>query len=297
MFCRLDAEFRPVDFPEKFSNQIYFSGEIDLDYYKYESVYSIKYVVNGAETYNVNGKEHTIFPGEFLLVNNKSCIENIPNTSHGISIFLDPSLINEVLLNSDRNSKNILDNIEVPNLNPEIHEKIYKGEDSLLYKRIQKMAEAFPEFIKNPNLLSGFEIFYHFAFDLIQQQNDKIIALSNINAEQIQTRQEALNRLELAKCFIHDNAGKAISLEELSKVAMLSPFYLHRRFKEVFHCSPHQYIQDLRLKKGVELLKSGEMSLYEIADSLDYSDASSFIKAFKKKFQESPVNWISKNGQ
>jgi hypothetical protein len=70
----------------------------------------------------------------------------------------------------------------------------------------------------------------------------------------------------------------------------LNAFKLSYGFKQLFNINPYDYYLLLRLNKGQELLKAGE-SVTSVANELEYESATTFIRAFKKRFGSTPKQY------
>lgn len=112
--------------------------------------------------------------------------------------------------------------------------------------------------------------------------------LERLGSVKQSTRVETLQRLERARCFIHDHAERPISLEEVASEAALSRFHLTRSFAEVFGLPPLAYHRRLRLEGAARLLKSDAVSATEIAEQLGYGSLSAFTRAFRQNFGVPP---------
>lgn len=84
---------------------------------------------------------------------------------------------------------------------------------------------------------------------------------------------------------------QTVTLEELSEKFHYSKTYLNRMFKECTGTTVGQYIKDLKLQKGKELLKNGALSVDEIAEKIGYEDSAYFIRIFKKNFGITPLQY------
>ena len=102
------------------------------------------------------------------------------------------------------------------------------------------------------------------------------------------TRQELLLRLKESMRFIKKNYSEKISLNQLSKIALLSPFHFQRSFKAVYEQTPLEFLTHLRLKKACELLKKTKKPVADIAMQCGFENASSFIRLFKRRFKQTP---------
>jgi AraC-like DNA-binding protein len=86
----------------------------------------------------------------------------------------------------------------------------------------------------------------------------------------------------LGRCF-HETR----SLDELSREAGCSPFYLARVFRRVDGRSIHQYRLQLRLARSLERVAT-RTDLRQVAQSLGFSSHSHFTAAFRRAFGISP---------
>ena len=102
------------------------------------------------------------------------------------------------------------------------------------------------------------------------------------------TRLETLQRVERARAFIHEQAGRQLTLEEIARHAALSRFHLTRTFSEVFGVPPLAYHRTLRLEWAAGRLKRGEVSATCISEELGYSSLSAFTRAFRNVFGVPP---------
>lgn len=88
--------------------------------------------------------------------------------------------------------------------------------------------------------------------------------------------------------FISQNSHKKITNEHLAQVAGLSTVYFRKLFTYTVGVSPITYVQNLRIEKAKEMLKSDYGSLSDVALSLGYSSLYDFSRAFKKQTGVSP---------
>jgi AraC-like DNA-binding protein len=121
---------------------------------------------------------------------------------------------------------------------------------------------------------------------------------SRVPAVKASTRRELFRRLQIAREFLHGNADRRVSLEEVSREACISRYHLHRAFRRVFRLTPHRYITALRLDRARSLLQSGR-GVTEVAMEVGFTSASAFTRLFRSRhgFPPSDVPKIRKIGQ
>ncbi|GEC72010.1 monosaccharide ABC transporter substrate-binding protein, CUT2 family [Flavobacterium flevense] len=78
------------------------------------------------------------------------------------------------------------------------------------------------------------------------------------------------------------------SVEDLAKKMNVSRVQLYRKVKGIIGINISDHINNVKLEKAAELLKSNEMNISEIAYSLGFSSPNYFSTAFKNKFGVSP---------
>ena len=89
--------------------------------------------------------------------------------------------------------------------------------------------------------------------------------------------------------YIDENYEKDISMEQAAKIAMLSPSYLRYLFKQITHRTFTEYVQNLRISKAIELLKTRrDMKIIDICYSVGYNSVSYFNRAFRQATGVSP---------
>jgi AraC family transcriptional regulator len=106
-----------------------------------------------------------------------------------------------------------------------------------------------------------------------------------------------LRPIELAKEYINRNFAKDISLYEVSDHCCVSPFHFTRIFKKFTSYTPHQYLQNIRLKHAETSLKSSNLSVYEIAFHSGFNSIEYFGTAFRQRFGKSPSQYRAEYGR
>ncbi|MFB5662343.1 helix-turn-helix domain-containing protein [Alteribacillus sp. HJP-4] len=82
--------------------------------------------------------------------------------------------------------------------------------------------------------------------------------------------------------YIELHYNEAVGVEEIAAAAGLSKYYFIQRFRESTGTTPTQYMTKLRIEKAVELLRSTNFPIHEIAEKVGYSNANYFNKVFRK---------------
>lgn len=106
-------------------------------------------------------------------------------------------------------------------------------------------------------------------------------------------KQLHLTTIELAKNYITEHHTDDISLQEIATHCHVSPFHFSRLFKTFTHCSPHQFLLNIRLKHAELLLKDTGLPIADIAFASGFNSIEHFTAAFRQKYQFPPAKYRS----
>lgn len=88
--------------------------------------------------------------------------------------------------------------------------------------------------------------------------------------------------------------NKLLSVDWLAGVMNMSRPTLYRRIRNATNQTPNELIGCARLKQAAVLLASANYKVFEVAQMTGFSSASSFSKAFLKKYKETPAAYQRK---
>lgn len=86
--------------------------------------------------------------------------------------------------------------------------------------------------------------------------------------------------IKLSIDYIQRNFERKLTLEEIARVACLSPTYFSSVFKKLNGISLWKYINIKRVEKAIEILKNENVSKLEIAERCGFLSSSNFYKTF-----------------
>lgn len=116
--------------------------------------------------------------------------------------------------------------------------------------------------------------------------------LSNILHEALLTVQNYESDKISSVCdYIAENYHQPLSTETLARISCFSRCYFSTIFKKVTGTTLHDYLLCYRLDKAKELLIEDKMSINQIAESTGFNDSGTFIRAFKKKENTTPLQY------
>lgn len=82
--------------------------------------------------------------------------------------------------------------------------------------------------------------------------------------------------------YINNNFTKNITLDEISKIFNISPYYFSKIFKKTMGINFKEYLIKLKIEHALKLIKETNMSIKEISYAVGFDDPNYFVKAFKK---------------
>lgn len=101
---------------------------------------------------------------------------------------------------------------------------------------------------------------------------------------------EAVQRMQ---DYILANVDKEINLKQLSDVALYSPWYCYRIFKELTGLSVTDYIRRLKLTGAARRLKETDAKVIDVAFDSGFESVDGFQRAFYREFGVNPGEYSS----
>ena len=101
-------------------------------------------------------------------------------------------------------------------------------------------------------------------------------------------RRRDLERLAPILQCIEQCYAEPLSVGQLAKTLCLSPDRLGHLFREGVGQSPLQYINEIRLRKAMSLLTTGEYTVTEVALAVGFSDYNHFGRLFRRRYGCTP---------
>ena len=115
----------------------------------------------------------------------------------------------------------------------------------------------------------------------------KLASKHSTHRSPLQQSTKAQKQVTLVKEFLEDFPQADVSLEELAKLAALSPFHLLREFQKQFGFPPHAFQIQQRLRMAKRLLKLGG-KISDVAQECGFHDQSHLHRHFKKAMGVTP---------
>ena len=110
-------------------------------------------------------------------------------------------------------------------------------------------------------------------------------------------RKKQLERLNLVLDYIQSNYTRQIGNRELADIIHLSEDRFNHLFKDSMGMAPLQYINEVRIKKAMNLLKKKEGTVAEIADSVGFGDYNHFGRQFRRYYGCAPSEILKRESR
>lgn len=94
--------------------------------------------------------------------------------------------------------------------------------------------------------------------------------------------------LEQSRAYIEQHYNESLSIEQLARMAGVSPKYYVDLFKKTYGVSAIDYVTDLRVSHAKQLMAQAEVKLRDVAHQVGYQDEFYFSRKFKQSVGVSP---------
>ena len=117
-----------------------------------------------------------------------------------------------------------------------------------------------------------------------------VLALMIENSLQAKPRRRyaQVKYVSMAAELIASSYDRKIKVSEIADMVGVNRSYLTSIFKKEMNMSPQEFLINFRLEKAAEMLRETEEQIGTIASAVGYTDALTFSKAFKQKYEVTP---------
>lgn len=99
---------------------------------------------------------------------------------------------------------------------------------------------------------------------------------------------EKISAVQRMQEYIEKHLSEEITLADLSRASLFSPWYSCRLFKELTNYSPADYIRRLRLSRSALRLRDSECRVTDVAFELGFGSVDGYQRAFLREFGCNP---------
>ena len=94
--------------------------------------------------------------------------------------------------------------------------------------------------------------------------------------------------LDVALDYCRMHVSEPITVDDIARAAGYSRYHFTRLFTASQGVSPKEYLQDMRIRKAMELLQTTRSTIKEVAAQCGFVDVNYFCRAFKRNAGISP---------
>lgn len=91
--------------------------------------------------------------------------------------------------------------------------------------------------------------------------------------------------------YLQENYRAHFSLQDVARIANLSPYHFLRLFKNETGQTPYAYLLDIKIERAKELLKSRKHTVTEVCFLCGFNNVSHFATLFKRKVGYTPSEY------
>ena len=227
------------------------------------------YAHRGGYLISQNDRETRLRNGSFLILNKneKFSISKINGTDRGpVLLLFKKDFVSDTLSES-------------------ISEKIFPADWSF-HSLIREMSTGIKRI--SSDFQWGEEKFFEVLIHLNSLGSKIENELENLSHQKKSTRMETYRKLNRAKDFIRTYYDEKLNLDDISKQAGLSKYYLIKLFKELYQLTPYEFLLRQRMIHACEMLRTEKKSITNICYDTGFESPSSFSLLFKKHTGLSP---------
>ncbi|MFJ5788983.1 helix-turn-helix domain-containing protein [Lysinibacillus sp. NPDC093197] len=266
------------------SDQFYWEGVGQL---------SIKTFSNGKAHYKTNKGMFAVEESRYLLLNEGSYTISIDETKEveSFCVFFKDGLAAEVFKTLKETSDNLLSDPFMNTSSISFFDKTYHKNNTLSIQ-----LEAFKHILPSLEINSiGYEeLFHKLMQSILNEHFNTYKEVESLSAIRTSTREELYRRICIAHDYIRAYYDKTIKLNDISRIACLSPNHLLRTYTQIYGKTPHQHISEFRIIKAKQLLAELSNNMTDITFKLGFQNPVSFSKMFKQHVGISPNEYRKK---
>ena len=137
-------------------------------------------------------------------------------------------------------------------------------------------------------------VLYNRILLLIEKVLNRLLITEMPVARAKKPKEEDMDGLKEVEMILSEKElEKFPSINNLSRVALMSSSKLKKRFKEVYGMKLYEFYNHNRLSKARKWIETGETNIKEAAYRIGFSNLSNFSKAFKREFGVLPSQLVA----
>ncbi|MBC5997893.1 AraC family transcriptional regulator [Romboutsia ilealis] len=273
-------------FPLRVYYQIDTKGEFSVQYHWHDQI-EIIYIEKGEFNITVNNNDIIGRPGDLYFINSGDL--------HEIHVRENkPSLHHAIVFKPEILSFELFDHCQSCYITPILNGKL-KFPISIDHNEYvkSKIIYEFNEIAENYDKKSlGWSISIKASLLKILTfliESNCLIEKDKLNSN----NKDKFNILKKIIYYIQENYNSKITIDELAKIANMSPQYFCKFFKSMVGKTAIEYINEYRIEKACKILKTEDVKIMNVCFSVGFDNFSYFIRKFKEYKKCTPSKYKS----
>lgn len=274
----------PVSMHTITKHDIFPSGRGFHDIHWHEEI-QFTYVNKGTLITQVEGKEYKLEAGEALFINSGLIHVTTSMSDDGEYVgFMFPEKLLGFFPGSRMEQNYVLPYLTSNTISAKAIHWGTKEEEEILGE-IKKLEDLFNN--KENVVAYEYEVSVRLAYIWLKLIRMTLGNFRKVSSCYIQ-RQERMKKMMQ---YIIEHYSEPITLKEIAGSASVSIEECRRCFKDIIKETPVHYLVSYRVMMGMELLRTTDLDITDIAFRVGFNDSSYFIQAFKKKNGMTPKQY------
>ena len=105
---------------------------------------------------------------------------------------------------------------------------------------------------------------------------------NSVNVQKGVVADRSVEDMKKVFAYINKEYASQLSLEDMASQINMSRGYFCRRFSEIMHMTPFEYLMQVRIENSCRMLREGKLTVGEIALECGFNSFSYFSKTFKR---------------
>lgn len=245
--------------------------------------FSVRFGLKGTQLYHVNDAQLKVNRDQFLVMNHDTEYTVMSENGEDITMLafcFNETFVRDFVAYHSQTTSGLLDHFGLYDLSqplPEfplhtlpISEQVRLGVNHIIGNQLNGQH----------NEVDDYGIFSDMLGLVFRSSGTLLKALNNQEIVKKSTKVELYKRLSIARDYIQAHFTEDLNLNELSRVACLSPYHFHRAFKHTFGITPKKFVTGLRIERAKWLLLNRSFSVQVICNDVGFKDVSSFTRLF-----------------
>ncbi len=270
-----------------------FAGYVPHHEWQGAHALSLKVYLAGEALYEVEGGRQRVTPGSFLILNEGQPYRLRIQRARSACVFFAPGLAQSVAHALTATEASLLDDPAAPEAPIHFYERVYPAAGAVLpiVQHIQAGIAA-----GQASRLWYTERMHELMVAMLRLQAQTRHEVAAKPARRPATRDELFRRLQRARDFIHASATEDLTLDDIARVACMSPNHLLRTFRQLFAQTPHDYLTERRIAQACHLLRATEQPVVEVCAAVGYASVTSFTARFRQRMGCTPDRYRHQSG-